>query len=241
MAVRILALCLVACLSLAISPERRTPSEARVQERVEEEWILRPVVLVEKYLNDSRHRVAVPVAVRKESVLAMRKILKEEWIPKDLDRHLVGLKDVVTFESKDQAGKVFSQSIEDLVVARYQIAGFRFHTIEDGRGVGVRVDLPPGTKIRDKRESVKSYICRFLKVDAPRLADHVWQITSRPGLFHGSVQMEGLRPDRPPPYPLHWWDSLFFGSDGTFFFVSTASVNDVTSPTSCGSCRPDRF
>ncbi len=245
MSVRILPILLIVTAALEASspPTLRTLSQDRLEKIARRDFLPHDFLFVQKYLYKPHafNRVTIPASVRRESIRSIRTVLRDEWVPSDIGRLLVGLKDVNQFESKDPNGRVLVRLITDLAIARYEVRAFRVVVIENGLGVSVKIDLPPGTSVTNQRGPVKALLERFLKLDPSSLGDRVWTITSRPGLFYGSVKTKALRPDRPPPYPLHWWDSVYFVSDGSFFFISVADVADVTGPICCWPYHPDRF
>ena len=243
--VRILPILLIvtAVLEASSPPKPRALSQDRLEKIARRDFLPHDFLFVQKYLYKpgELNRVTIPASVRRESIRSIRTVLRDEWVPTDIGRLLVGLKDVNQFESKDQNGRVITRLITDLAVARYAIGAFRIVVIENGLGVSVKIDLPPGNPIANQRGSVKALLERFLKLDQSSLGDRVWSITSRPGLFSGSVKTKALRPDGPPAYPLHWWDGVDFVSDGSFFFISVADVSGVTGPVCCWPYHPDRF
>ena len=210
----------------------------QVQRVSESEGMLGDVLVPEKILRreSAKDRVTPPEPERAHAEHWVKSILKEEWIPAGIQSLMVGFKDIEQANIKYPDG---SHATADLIVTEYSRRGYHFHIIENGLGLSVRVDLPPGLPVLNQRDSLKASLMQFFNINGIYLDGSSWEIRSRPGLFYGWIKAK-TRSRRHGLYMSQWWEEFSFGSDGTFIFIQVSEIDENSSPMASGCC-PKRF
>lgn len=112
----------------------------------------------------------VPRACIDHATKWAKKVLQDKWLPLDLDKKWLGLKNAILMEKKDKNGISINTVDGDYLVADYQIDKYVFHLQDTGVTLSIRIDF--ADKISDRTniaDQVSDLIDRFLFVPSRNL------------------------------------------------------------------------
>jgi hypothetical protein len=173
---------------------------------------------------------SIPIHVTNKAVYWIKKAVRSQWLPPEIEKNLVAIKDV-KWEWKDNYGDVHERK-GDFLILEYESGGNFFHIQESGVSVSVRIDL---LMPKDITADPKSFISWSLKefLDLPSGVLDL-SFSDIPPLFKATnVPAGSIDPLR------DWWESVVAYTDGNFFFVTFLELDNSKGSNRFG--LPDRF
>lgn len=145
----------------------------------------------------ARYRVSlsvVPPAVVEGAASWIRRIVKERWVPTEIDEKLIAMKDWKRRGRRVYPGRVAFGVIVDALMAEYTLRGYNFQIQDDGKTLGVLVfPLKPNGEAPSKEEYITDSISKFLKMPPSKLGSLEYTLKhsqlGKNKIYYGVVRM----------------------------------------------------
>lgn len=177
-----------------------------------------------------------PAAVLEKAEQWMKRVIKNEWLPKDLAERLIAIKDWTRIERSALDGAVRWSEVGDYLCVTYTVRDHSFMMQEDGRRLSLRVDLP---KARDADFDVETFITecivQFLTVPDGYGSRVRYDLKETDGVYHGAAFVEDTGAEH------WWWHKMRVLTDGQIFFVSLVELDGTEPRPQAKLGSPDRF
>jgi len=232
-------LSMLACLGMAISwasigssraEERSSKPEMTAEEAISALGKKDPVFL------DALPPPEIPEAVTTYAAGWMRRVIREKWLPGDIEQRFLKIKDLRKLELFDKNGVLFSKWEGDYVAIRYPLQGHDILLQENGLYISVWVKSPDkAPEGGDINAWVAAAVDRFLcipeaaaKTRKPLILDHTGPIYHG-RLLHGDEKLN------------EWWQQVWVCTDGHFIFMSVVELDGKPRSPQARPGLPDRF
>ena len=180
----------------------------------------------------ARYRVSlsvVPPAVVEGAASWIRRLVKEGWVPTEIDEKLIAMKDWKRRGRRVYTGRVAFGVIVDALMAEYTLRGYNFQIQDDGKTLGVLIfPLKPNGAAPSIEEYVTDSICKFLKMPPSKLGSLEYtlkhsQLGDNNKIYYGTVWCE-WDAQRNSSFEASksqtWWNRMSVCTDGQFIFFS---------------------
>lgn len=213
--------------------ELKPQSKEKIRFLADERPALMDALIPEEKKGTPKSLALIPAPVTSNAVYWIKKVVRSQWLPTEIEVNLVALKDVKQWEKKDKHGVVFSERKGDFLILEYESGGNHFHIQESGVSVSVRVDFAvPQAVIGDPKSFITKWVTEFLNL--PGGVSLNLSVTNVPPLYKATVA-DGVAS------PQEWWDSVEVCTDGDFFFATVMEIEPVGDNPQAQPGLPDRF
>ena len=181
----------------------------------------------------TRYRVSlsvVPPAVVEGAASWIRRIVKERWVPTEIDEKLIAMKDWKRRGRRVYPGRVAFGVTVDALITEYTLGGYNFQIQDDGKTLGVLVFplKPNGATPPTIEEYVTRSISKFLNVPPPKTGSLEYrlkhsQLGDNNKIYHGTVWCEWdeeKNSNFEASKSQTWWNRMSVCTDGQFIFFS---------------------
>lgn len=190
---------------------------------------------------------AVPPEVLNTSLYWIRKVVREEWLPKNLKNVISASKDLRLREDRRDArfGLVLPCWVADYIVSHYMVWEHTVYIQENDISVSARIHFPETVGIPDNPKIfVRECIKKFINISGEELESLSYDLQRRGNLIHGIVGKEStstLVDGGQIKCPNWWWHRMTICTDGSFFFVSVPERDGKPFNPQANLGLPDRF
>ena len=170
----------------------------------------------------------VPPSVVEGAASWIRRIVKERWVPTEIDEKLIAMKDWKRRGRRVYPGRVAFGVTVDALMTEYTLGGYNFQIQDDGKTLGVLVfPLKPNGEAPSKEEYITDSISKFLKMPPSKLGSLEYTLKhSQLGenkIYYGTVWCE-WDAQRNSSFEASksqtWWNRMSVCTDGQFIFFS---------------------
>jgi hypothetical protein len=211
--------------------ELKTQSKDKILSLADENPVLMDALMPEEKIGTQISLSSIPIPAINSAVNWIRKVVRSQWLPTEIEKKLVALKDAKQWEKKDKHGIVFSERKGDFFILEYELGGNNFHIQESGVSVSVRIDFASQDLTADPRSFISRSLNEFLNLPSGVSLDI--SVTNVPPLYKATV-VDGVS-------PLEWWKSVEACTDGNFFFVAIREIDPANNRLQARPGLPDRF
>ena len=171
----------------------------------------------------------LPPAIVEHAGSWIRRIVKERWVPTDIDEQLIAMKDWKRRGRRVYPGRVAFGVTVDALMAEYTLGGYNFQIQDDGKTLGILVFplKPNGATPPTIKEYVTGSIAKFLNVPPPKTGSLEYTLKhSRLGknkIYYGTVWCEWDEQKNSSfeaSKSQTWWNHMSVSTDGQFIFFS---------------------
>jgi len=161
--------------------------------------------------------------VVEKSVSWIRTIIKDEWIPQDLDKKLIAIKDWKKLEKRNDKGDIISETIGDYLLVEYKIKNYNIQIQENGISIGILIlPIDHNEPLLDVENYLNDFIGKFIKFPNQKVSYLKFNIESIKTdeylkIYYGNVQCE-WEPNINNYQFQTWWNYFSVCTDGHFMF-----------------------
>jgi hypothetical protein len=244
--------------ALALEPTKKKPLSIRIESKEvvksmkAGKYSVNPppdeTFILEEGLGEDFPITKVPPDVKESAIREVKKVVRPEWLPADIESSLKARRNVKLRELRDpQTGVLLSINEADILVFDYEIEGHRFCLFETGAYVTARIQLPEELDTRkDVERSYVQLVARFFTMPEAAVLPKNIRVQQNGPIF------SFYRKDRSDSLEVftraregglaEWWFLLNGCSDGHFFVLSIPELPTPSSPPPSGRMGyPDRF
>lgn len=213
--------------------ELKTQSKEKIRSLADERPALMDALMPEEKKGTPKSLSSIPAPITSNVVYWIKKVIRSQWLPPDIEGNLVVLKDVKQWEKKDKHGVVFSERKGDFLILDYESGGNHFHIQESGVSVSVRVNFAlPQTVIDDPKSFITKSVTEFLNLPGGVSLD--LSITNVPPLYMTTIADNVVN-------SREWWHGMEVCTDGHFFFATVMEIEPADDNPQAQPGLPDRF
>jgi hypothetical protein len=171
----------------------------------------------------------VPPSVVEGAASWIRRIVKERWVPTEIDEKLIAMKDWKRRGRRVYPGRVAFGVTVDALMTEYTLGGYNFQIQDDGNHLGILVfPLKPDGAAPSIKEYLTGSIAKFLNVPPPKTGSLEYtlkhsQLGENIRIHYGTVWCE-WDAQRNSSFEASksqtWWNRMSVCTDGQFIFFS---------------------
>ena len=213
--------------------ELKTQSKEKIRSLAyDEDSIIIEALMPEEKFGIPMSQSSIPISVMNHAVSWIKKVVRSQWLPPEIENNLVALKDAKLLERKDKHGVIFSERKGDFLILEYESGGNRFHIQESGVSVSVRIDF---AVLQAMTVDPKSFISISLKkfLNFPSGVSQDLSVANISPLYKATIVDDAS--------PREWWNNVKAYTDGDFFFIYIREIDPANNNPQARPGLPDRF
>ena len=180
----------------------------------------------------ARYRVSlaeVPPVIVEGAASWIQRIVKERWVPTDIDEQLIAMKDWKRRGRRVFPGRVAFGVTVDALMAEYTLGGYNFQIQDDGKTLGILVfPTKPDRAAPTIEEYLTGSISKFLNVPPAKIGGMVYtlkdsQLGEDGKIYYGQMWCEWDEQKNSSfeaSKSQTWWNRMSVCTDGQFIFFS---------------------
>lgn len=179
----------------------------------------------------------VPPTVVEGAASWIRRVIKDKWLPTEIDKQLIAMKDWKRRERRVTPDYVAFGVTVDALIAEFSRGGYNFQIQDDGKSLGVLIfPVKPNRAAPSIEKYITGSISKFLNVPRAKLGSLEYTLrNSRIGenkkIHYGHVWCEWNEQKHSSfeaSKSQTWWNRISVCTDGNFIFLSM--LEDLPNP-----------